>query len=200
MFGRGPLFWGAMVALTTALVVALAATGSIEGKAPLLLLALVPCILAMIMFRAGYKAADDPESVCGGTGEAQKRYIKRTAIFTSLYLATFGLLVFADLEFRITREVRFALALLPGLAITGVFWTIGRLIVEETDEFIRMLVIRQTLIASAIALTLATVWGFLESADVVPHLDAYWWAVAFFAGLFVGAVVNRIEHGTWGAV
>ena len=39
----------------------------------------------------------------------------------------------------------------------------------------------------------------LEAADLVMHVDAYWWPVAWFLGLFIGAVANRIEYGTWGA-
>ncbi|MEM9500622.1 MAG: hypothetical protein AAF941_02130 [Pseudomonadota bacterium] len=198
VLGRGPAFWAVMVFISTALVITLAVTGAIEEKALLLLLAIIPCILALVMFRAGYGMAQGKG--CAGTGGAQKRYIKRTVIFTSLYLATFALLTFADRELSVASEIKFGLALLPGLAVVGVFWAIGRLMVEETDEFMRMLVVRQALIASGLALSLATVWGFMESADVVPHIDSYWWAVAFFFGLFIGAVVNRIEHGTWGAV
>lgn len=106
----------------------------------------------------------------------------------------------AEREWDVSRQVLMVLSVLPGLGIVGVFWAIARLIVEETDEFMRMLVVRQALIASSFALSLASVWGFMESADVVPHIDAYYWAVAFFIGLIIGAVVNRIEHGTWGAV
>ncbi|MBD2843073.1 hypothetical protein [Erythrobacter rubeus] len=200
VLGRGPAFWAVMVFISTALIVTLSVTGAIEQKAPLLLLTIVPVSLAMVMFRAGYKMADSPSASCGGKGAAQKTYIKRTAIFTSLYLATFGLLMFADREIGIEGELKFALALLPGLAICGIFWAIGRLIVEEKDEFMRMLVVRQALVATSVALSAATVWGFLESADVVPHVDAYWWAVAWFFGLFLGALANRVQYGTWGAV
>lgn len=197
VLGRGPAFWAVMVFISTALVVTLAATGAVEGPVPQLL-TIVPVGLFFVMARAGYKRAGQTDG--SGKGEVQRRYIARTAIFTSLYLATFALLMFADRELAISKEVRFALALLPGLAICGVFWAIGRLMIEEKDEFIRMLTVRQSLIATAIALSAATVWGFLESADVVPHIDAFYWAVAWFAGLFVGAIVNRIQYGTWGAV
>lgn len=200
VLGRGPLFWGAMVAISTALVVSLALTGAVEAKGPILVLMLVPCLLAMVMFRSGYKLANATDTNCVGKGEAQKRYIKRVAIATSLYLASFAMLMFADRELEISQGLKFFLALLPGLAICGVFWAIGRLIIEEKDEFMRMLIVRQSLIATAIALSAATVWGFLETADLVLHIDAYYWSVAWFFGLFVGAVMNRVQYGTWGAV
>lgn len=200
VLGRGPAFWAVMVFVTTALVLALAFSGAVEGKTPIILLTIVPCVLALVMFRASYKAAESGDATCGNKGEAQKRYIKRVAIATTLYLATFALLMFADRELALAREVKFGLALLPGIAICGVFWAIARLIIEEQDEFMRMLVIRQSLIATAFSLSAATVWGFLESAGVVVHLDAYSWAIAWFFGLFIGAAMNRVQYGTWGAV
>ena len=199
VLGRGPAFWGVMVFISTAIVVMIATSGAV-GRSTSLLLTIIPVALVMVMFRAGYNTASDPAESHGGKGEAQSRYIKRTAIFTSLYLATFAFMMFADRELTISNEVKFALALLPGLAICGVFWAVGRLIVEEKDEFMRMLVVRQALIATAVALSAATVWGFLETADMVPHIDAFYWSVAWFFGLFVGAIANRVQYGTWGAV
>jgi hypothetical protein len=90
------------------------------------------------------------------------------------------------------------LALLPGLAIIALFWVIGRLIVEEQDEFIRMLIVRQSLIATAIALSSASVWGFLETYGIAPHIDSYWVAVLWFLGLGVGAVANKLQYGAYG--
>ena len=198
VLGRGPAFWGVMVLVTTALVLMLAFSKAIESEALLVMLTLIPCALAMVMMRASY-VATGPDG-CAPRGEAQQRYIKRTTIFTSLYLASFGLLMYADRQLEIGETMKFGLALLPGLAIIGVFWAVGRLMVEEPDEFLRMLVVRQALVATAFALSAATVWGFLESADLAVHLDAYYWAVAWFLGLFIGAVMNRVQFGTWGAV
>lgn len=137
---------------------------------------------------------------CTANRPAQRRYLKRVMIFSALYLAA----IFAA-ETIVTEPSRFAaaniaLALMPGLAIIGVFWAIGRLIVEETDEFMRMLIVRQTLIATAFALSLATVWGFLETYAGAPHIMAYWVAIAWFFGQFVGAAMNRITYGTWGSL
>jgi hypothetical protein len=198
VLGRGPAFWGVMVFVTTALVLMLAFSRAIESEALLVMLTLIPCVLTMVMMRASYVATGTEG--CAPRGEAQQRYIKRTAIFTSLYLASFGLLMYADRQLEIGETMKFGLALLPGLAIIGVFWAIGRLMVEEPDEFLRMLVIRQSLIATGFAMCAASVWGFLESAGVVQHLDAYWWAVAWFFGLGIGAAANRIRYETWGAV
>jgi hypothetical protein len=52
--------------------------------------------------------------------------------------------------------------------------------------------VRQTLVASALALSIATAWGFLESFELAAHFDAYWIAVVWFVGLGLGACVNKL--------
>lgn len=83
-------------------------------------------------------------------------------------------------------------AVVPALLILGIFFAVGRYLVEEQDEYLRMLMVRQTLVATAIALSFATVWGFLTSADLAPRLDAYWIAVVWFGGLGAGDCFNRL--------
>lgn len=90
------------------------------------------------------------------------------------------------------------LALIPGLAVVGAFAAIGMLIVEQRDEFIRLLLVRQTLIATGMALSISTVWGFLENFGLVPHADAYWIAVVWFIGFGLGGAINRVTHGASG--
>jgi hypothetical protein len=198
--GRGPLFWIGMTFVSTAVVVALALTKAVESKGVILTLMVTPIIPMFFAFRAMLNKNEAGSGNCVTKGEAQRNYIKRVAIFASLYLASFAALTFLDQLGDLPYAARIAIGILPGLAVVGFFWAIGRLIVEETDEFIRMLTVRQTLVASALAMSAASVWGMLESADLVPHIDAYWYAVVWFAGLALGAVVNRITYGTWGAV
>jgi hypothetical protein len=92
------------------------------------------------------------------------------------------------------------LAALPGLAFAGVVWVFGALIVEEKDEFMRLLHIRQGLIGTGIALTCAAVWGFLETYGFVPHVAAFWWPTIWCFGLGLGALANKIAYGSWGEV
>ena len=90
------------------------------------------------------------------------------------------------------RSRRYLAAVLPALPIIGIFGAIGRYLVEEQDEYVRMLMVRQTLWASGFALSVATVWGFLESFDLVGHVDAYYVAVLWFGGLGIGACINKL--------
>ena len=90
----------------------------------------------------------------------------------------------------------YAAAIFPALMIVGMFYAIGRYLVEEEDEYQRMLMVRQSLVASGFALSIATVWGFLEAFDLARHIDSYGIAVVWFAGLAVGRFVNTlVERG-----
>jgi hypothetical protein len=126
---------------------------------------------------------------------AIKRYNVRV-IWLSLLYAAF--LVGAILAFNhrlVAGPLAYLAAILPALPIIGIFVAIGRYLVEEQDEYVRMLMVRQTLWASAFALSLATIWGFLESFGLAGHIDAYYVAVAWFGGLGIGACINRLALG-----
>jgi hypothetical protein len=129
---------------------------------------------------------------------AEKRYLIRVAVAMAAYI------IFLSVALRyvgggeITGPLAYLLGALPGVAVIGVFWAIGRLLVEETDEYKRMLLVRQSLVASAFALSIATVWGFLENVGLVPHVDAFYIAILWFAGLGVGSLVNWLTLGSSG--
>jgi hypothetical protein len=126
---------------------------------------------------------------------AIKRYNARI-IWLSLAYALF--LMGAIYSFKhklVSGPLAYATAILPALAIIGMFVAIGRYFVEEQDEYLRMLTVRQTLWASGFALSLATLWGFLESFGLVSHLDSYFVAVLWFGGLGLGSLANRLSSG-----
>jgi hypothetical protein len=129
---------------------------------------------------------------------ARKRYVVRVAISMLAYVVTLMLAIRLVRDGHMTGPLAWLLAALPGLAVSGVFWAIGRLLVEETDEYQRMLLVRQSLVASAFALSIATVWGFLENAGLVGHVDAFYVAILWFMGLGVGSFVNALTLGRGG--
>lgn len=126
---------------------------------------------------------------------AWKRYNDRM-IWLSLAYAIFLLAaVYAFKHHLIGGPLAYIAAILPALPIIGIFAAIGRYLVEEQDEYVRMLMVRKTLWASAFALSIATVWGFLQAFDLVGSVDAYYIAVLWFGGLGIGGCVNRVTLG-----
>lgn len=193
-FTRTVPFWAGLTFGTFGAVMGLALSDAINSVTALILM-IVPAGLFFQTMRVANTA-----TACNSRSEAQRLYVKRVAIFASAYLVVLALQVSLLNGDEASLAARAALSVMPGLAICGIFWAIGRLILDEKDEFIRMLIVRQTLIATGFALGAATIWGFLEVGEVVPHIPAYWFAVAFFFGQFIGAASNRITHGSWGAL
>ena len=128
----------------------------------------------------------------------QARYVRRVLISMSLYLVTLSSALHWVGRGNLTGPPAYLLAILPGLSVIGVFWAYGRLLIEETDEFQRLLLVRQSMVATAFALSIATAWGFLEAVDLVQHVDAYYIAILWFMGLGIGALVNRLTLGAGG--
>jgi hypothetical protein len=126
---------------------------------------------------------------------AGKRYNWRVVWLSLLYSAFLIGAVYGFKHHLISGPLAYVAAVLPAFPIIGIFGAIGRYLVEEQDEYIRMLMVRQTLWASGFALSVATVWGFLENFDLVEHVDAYSVAIVWFGGLGLGACINRLTLG-----
>lgn len=126
---------------------------------------------------------------------AERRYNRTVFILSVCYGAALIGAAALFKHHRLAGAIACCVAILPALPIVGIFAAIGRYLVDEGDEFLRMLMIRQALIASGAALSIATVWGFLESFDVAPHVEPYWIAVLWFGGLGLGACINKFTLG-----
>ena len=126
------------------------------------------------------------------------RYNKRVVILSLIYAAFLIGAVYGFKHHLVSGVFTWIVAILPALPIIGIFAAIGLYLVEEQDEYVRMLMVRQTLWASGIALSLATVWGFLENFDVAGHIDAYYICVVWFAGLGIGGIINKLTLGEGG--
>jgi hypothetical protein len=129
---------------------------------------------------------------------AWKRYNWRVVWLSLLYAAALIAAVYGFKHHLLSGGIAYVVAVLPALPIIGIFAAIGRYLVEEQDEYVRILMVRQTLWASGFALSLATVWGFLESFGLAGHVDAYYIAVAWFAGLGIGGAINKLTLGDGG--
>ncbi|WP_310532841.1 hypothetical protein [Novosphingobium sp.] len=131
---------------------------------------------------------------------AAKRYTVRLAVLMSLYLVLFFVATWLFRHDRPSGVIAVVLALAPAVPVIGVFWAVMRFIVEETDEFMRMLLVRQCLFASGFSLAVVTVWEFLQNFDLVAPGNGGFGAFFFWAmGLGLGALFNKVTMGTAGS-
>ena len=124
--------------------------------------------------------------------KAQRHYTRSVlVVMTGYMLILFGVVSYHN-NHPLHGPLGYVAGILPALPIIGVFFLIGRYLIEETDEYLRAQMVRQSLVATGFAMSVATAWGFLENFDLVPHVYAYYAAILWFAGLGVGTCVNKL--------
>jgi hypothetical protein len=126
---------------------------------------------------------------------AWKRYNVRVIWLSLLYAAFLLPAVYGFKHQIVTGWAAYPVAILPALPIIGIFVALGRYLIEEQDEYVRMLMVRQILWASGFTLSLATIWGFLDNFRLVGHVDGYWLIALWFLGLGLGGIANRVTLG-----
>ncbi|WP_294236557.1 hypothetical protein [uncultured Sphingomonas sp.] len=126
------------------------------------------------------------------SSSAARRYQRRVIILAVVYTALLFSAVYLLNRHLVTGVVAYIVGILPALPVVGFFGAIGMYLTEERDEYLRMLLVRQSLVATGLAMTGATLWGFLEGFDLLPHLVGYAWPILWFGGLGLGACVNHV--------
>jgi len=129
---------------------------------------------------------------------AWKRYNWRVIWLSLLYVAFLLPAVYGFKHQLVPEPVQYLVAILPALPIVGIFAALGRYLVEEQDEYVRMLMVRQILWASAFTLSIATAWGFLDNFGLVGRVDGYWIIVLWYFGLGLGGLYNKLTLGDGG--
>jgi len=129
---------------------------------------------------------------------ARRRYTWRLAASMAGYVATLVLAKYAIEDRGIAGPAAFAISVVPALCVASVFWALARLLIEEKDEYRRVLLVRELLIGSGLTLTVVTIWGFWENFGLVQHFDGWYIAPLFFVGMGVGGVVNKLTLGDSG--
>ena len=133
-----------------------------------------------------------------GQNPAIQRYNKRVIVLSLFYSAFLVAAVYGFRHHLLSGVFVWVAGVLPALPIIGIFAAIGLYLIEESDEYLRQMTVRQTLWASGFSLSVATIWGFLESFDLVSHIPVYWVSVLWFGGLGLGALANKLTMGSIG--
>ena len=130
---------------------------------------------------------------------AVRRYLVRLFVLMAIYLVVLFAAVWTFRHGPPLGLLAWPLAIAPALPIVGVFWAVMRLLVEEKDEYLRMLFVRQALIATAFCLTVTTIWEFLQNFDLVPAGNGGFGAAFFwFVGVGIGGIANKLTFGDAG--
>ena len=126
---------------------------------------------------------------------ASRRYLRR---FVPLMVAYVVIIVSVAYWFDHGGPkgwLRYPVAVLPALPIIGVVAAMGAFIVEQKDEYLRMVMVRQSLIGIGFTLVVTTVWGFLEIFVQAPHMPAYMTFILFCIGMMPSALLHNLRRG-----
>lgn len=126
---------------------------------------------------------------------AHRRYSWRVYVALAAYVVTLLVADHLIVQRGLAGPAAVAVAFLPGVCVAAYFWALALFVVEEKDEYLRALLVRQVLVAMGVTMTVATLWGMLESFDLVPHVDAYLAIVVFCFGQALGALFNKLTLG-----
>ena len=129
-----------------------------------------------------------------GTNAAERRYNRGAIIAAIVYAVTLIGEQYALRYGDLAPAAKYALAALPALPVIAIFVLVGRYLVEEQDEYLRMRMIRQILWTTGVTLAVTTLWGFMEDAGL-PHLPMFYVAVIWFGGLGTcGCVIRLLDR------
>ena len=110
---------------------------------------------------------------------AMSRYLARFMPTMALYIVVLLTCVFAIDAWKPAGPLLWLLAVAPALPMIGIIVVMGLYLVEETDEFQRSMLVQSLLWGIGITLAIASIWGFLENTNLVPHLPSFLWFPVF---------------------
>jgi hypothetical protein len=126
-------------------------------------------------FGVGVSMSTDPlaasRSSSGQTNVAQRRYLRRFLTAVATYVVV---LLTVITVFRVAPPdgiLKYALATLPALPLVAIAAVFGAYLRDERDEFLRLRQALALLVAVAVTLPAASVWGFLEAFAAAPHIN-----------------------------
>lgn len=136
------------------------------GSTASMLIMLPPMALLVPMVRSLERGA----TASGCYSPAMRRYNRRFMAASLGYVAALFFAIGLTKNYTIAGPSLWIVALLPTVPIMAMIWTMARLLIEETDEYLRMKTVSAALIATGILLVAATLWGFLEMFGLAPHV------------------------------
>ena len=182
-----PGLWAGLFFANAAIITVLHITDAINVPTFWVLFALNSVLIAPAI-RSGRQWQEEK----GAMSDALRRYNRRFLAFSACYMVVILATSFLYAEARPSDALLLVLAIFPVLPIMGMIWTLFRYLKEETDEFLRDRAVNAALVGLGFVVVLGSVWGFLETYGLVPHVWAWWVFPAWAIGLGIGMMLNPL--------
>lgn len=104
---------------------------------------------------------------------AHRKYVIRTLAFMIPYMALcISMMVSDAFDDVIGTSGAWLLAVAVSAPVIGQIWATLSLM-RDSDEFVRAVTAKQFIVASGLAMAVATFWGFGETFAEAPHIPAW---------------------------
>ena len=106
---------------------------------------------------------------CLVKSKAERKYVKRIMQAVAVYLVVVLLTTWLVRHQHVKGWLLYAVAVLPVLPVLRMLQAVALYVAEETDEFLRLLIVRSILLGAAAMMAASAVMDFLQSyAGVRP--------------------------------
>jgi hypothetical protein len=137
------------------------------------------------------RSVERAQRASGLNSTAMRSYNRRMIVASFAYIALLLGGVAIARFYGPPAPLRVVLAIVVSVPVLYMIRAMALLIKEERDEYLRMRIVEQTLIATGFLLAAATIYGFLTAFDLVPRVDAYLAVPVWAVGLGIGRLLQR---------
>ena len=137
------------------------------------------------------RSVERAQAASGCASVAMRSYNRRMMLASLAYVGLLLLGVAVANYYAPPAPVRILLAIAVALPILLMIRAMALLLREERDEYLRMRIVEQSLIATGFLLVACSLYGFLNVFDLAPRLDAYLVVPVWAVGLGIGRLFQR---------
>ncbi len=137
------------------------------------------------------RSVERAQAASGCASVAMRSYNRRMMLASLAYVGLLLLGVAVASYYAPPAPVRILLAIAVALPILLMIRAMALLLREERDEYLRMRIVEQSLIATGFLLVACSLYGFLNVFDLAPRLDAYLVVPVWAVGLGIGRLFQR---------
>ncbi len=131
---------------------------------------------------------------CIPKSKVERHYLYRLAFTQLLYIAFLFIAQWTFHHVHPTGPVIYLLAVLPALPVVASFGVVGLYIAEQSDEFERSITLQSVLWGLGGALSINTIWGFLEDYAGAPHLSPVYTYLFFWILMGISQPFIRMRY------
>ncbi|HEY6413906.1 MAG TPA: hypothetical protein VIX42_09470 [Edaphobacter sp.] len=126
--------------------------------------------------------------------KAGRRYIYRLFPTMVVYIVFLFVAQSTFHHLHPTGLLVYLLAALPALPLIGSIAIVGLYIAEESDEFERSIIVQSMLWGLGGALSISTIWGFLEDFANAPHVSTFYVYLFFWIFMGISQPIIRLRY------